>query len=66
MNDKKGSHIKFKTKLMGAIVLGTALATTAFHRVFSADDTIKFGFLHSLSGTIAISETTRKDMVLFL
>ena len=32
----------------------------------SADDTIKVGILHSLSGTMAISETTLKDTVLML
>ncbi|MGL6258292.1 urea ABC transporter substrate-binding protein [Vibrio sp. WXL210] len=33
---------------------------------FAADDTIKVGVLHSLSGTMAISETTLKDTVLML
>ena len=32
----------------------------------AADDTIKVGILHSLSGTMAISETTLKDTMLFL
>ena len=31
-----------------------------------AEDTIKVGVLHSLSGTMAISETTLKDTVLML
>ena len=31
-----------------------------------AEDTIKIGVLHSLSGTMAISETTLKDVVLML
>ena len=31
-----------------------------------AQDTIKVGVLHSLSGTMAISETTLKDTVLML
>ena len=30
------------------------------------DDTIKIGVLHSLSGTMAISETTLKDTILML
>jgi ABC-type branched-chain amino acid transport systems, periplasmic component len=30
----------------------------------AADDTIKVGVLHSLSGTMAISETTLKDTIL--
>ncbi|WP_444455765.1 urea ABC transporter substrate-binding protein [Rhodobacter capsulatus] len=33
---------------------------------FAAGDTIKVGVLHSLSGTMAISETTLKDTVLML
>ena len=32
----------------------------------SAADTIKVGVLHSLSGTMAISETTLKDTILML
>jgi urea transport system substrate-binding protein len=35
-------------------------------RVAKAADTIKVGILHSLSGTMAISETTLKDVVLML
>ena len=31
-----------------------------------AEDTIKIGILHSLSGTMAISETTLKDVMLML
>src|SRR5512140_2754993 len=44
------------------LVLGLASFTTAK----AADDTIKVGVLHSLSGTMAISETTLKDTILFL
>ncbi|WP_409564295.1 urea ABC transporter substrate-binding protein [Methylobacterium sp. J-076] len=40
----------------------SALATGAAR----ADDTIKVGILHSLSGTMAISETTLKDAMLML
>jgi urea transport system substrate-binding protein len=32
----------------------------------SAQETIKVGILHSLSGTMAISETTLKDVMLML
>lgn len=43
------------------------LATVAISiPVFAADDTIKVGVLHSLSGTMAISETTLKDVMLML
>ncbi|MER2601129.1 MAG: urea ABC transporter substrate-binding protein, partial [Candidatus Competibacter phosphatis] len=44
--------------LAGVLTLGTTLAHAA--------DTIKVGVLHSLSGTMAISETTLKDTVLML
>ena len=43
---------------------GGALALAA--PVARADDTIKVGILHSLSGTMAISETTLKDVMLML
>ena len=43
------------------LVLGLAAITNA-----KAQETIKVGVLHSLSGTMAISETTLKDTVLFL
>src|SRR6202789_3799906 len=45
-----------------ALVLGLS----AFSNAKAADDTIKVGVLHSLSGTMAISETTLKDTVLFM
>ncbi len=45
-----------------ALVAGSLLATVAA----KAEDTIKIGILHSLSGTMAISETTLKDTMLFL
>jgi urea transport system substrate-binding protein len=32
---------------------------------YAADDTVKVGVLHSLSGTMAISETSLKDVLLF-
>ncbi|HVO15562.1 MAG TPA: urea ABC transporter substrate-binding protein, partial [Alphaproteobacteria bacterium] len=43
------------------IVAGVALAAPA-----QSQDTIKVGILHSLSGTMAISETTLKDVMLML
>ena len=46
----------------GAVAAGLMSAMPAF----AADDTIKVGVLHSLSGTMAISETTLKDTMLFL
>src|SRR6187200_2401426 len=46
-------------------VLGAAVAMT-LGATAQAADTIKIGILHSLSGTMAISETTLKDTVLML
>ena len=48
------------TALAGIFALGTSISS-AF-----AADTIKVGVLHSLSGTMAISETTLKDTMLML
>lgn len=48
----------FPWLLGSALTLGVSLAHAA--------DTIKVGVLHSLSGTMAISETTLKDTVLML
>ena len=45
--------------LTAAVALTTLSAVPAF-----AADTIKVGVLHSLSGTMAISETVLKDTVL--
>ena len=44
----------------------TAVALGAASFVAQAADTIKVGVLHSLSGTMAISETTLKDTVLMM
>ena len=41
-------------------------AGIVFSNVAAAQDTIKVGVLHSLSGTMAISETTLKDTVLMM
>ena len=52
---------RMMTGLMGATA-GIAIASAAW----AQDDTIKIGVLHSLSGTMAISETTLKDTVLMM
>jgi urea transport system substrate-binding protein len=49
-----------------AAAAGLVLGLTGFTGAKAADDTIKVGVLHSLSGTMAISETTLKDTILFL
>jgi urea transport system substrate-binding protein len=48
--------------LAGGLTLGILTAIPAAQ----AQETIKVGILHSLSGTMAISETTLKDTMLFL
>jgi len=50
----------------GALALAGAIGFGAIGSAAAADDTIKIGVLHSLSGTMAISETTLKDAVLML
>ena len=54
-------------KLKLTCLAGAALAAmVAGSSVLSAQNTIKVGVLHSLSGTMAISETTLKDTILML
>jgi len=56
-------------KALGKFSATVALAASAFGMAspaMSAEDVIKVGVLHSLSGTMAISETTLKDSVLML
>ncbi|MGX5800189.1 urea ABC transporter substrate-binding protein [Bradyrhizobium sp. Arg314] len=52
------------TKMFSAGVIAAGLSMSAPAK--AADDTIKVGILHSLSGTMAISETTLKDVMLML
>src|ERR1035437_1824793 len=54
------------TKVRLGVVGAGMLVGLAVSGVASAADTIKVGVLHSLSGTMAISETTLKDTVLML
>src|SRR3989442_385793 len=55
--------MKRRVILMAAWLLLAGLASS---RVATAQDTIKVGVLHSLSGTMAISETTVKDTILMM
>src|SRR6478735_8955637 len=52
------------TKMFSASVVAAGLVMSIPAK--AADDTIKVGILHSLSGTMAISETTLKDAMLML
>ncbi|MFO1207781.1 MAG: urea ABC transporter substrate-binding protein [Amaricoccus sp.] len=54
---QKISSLWLSAAVAGALLAGSARAD---------DDTIKVGILHSLSGTMAISETTLKDVMLML
>jgi len=53
-----------RRSLLGSVALGISLAAGGV--TAQAADTIKVGVLHSLSGTMAISETTLKDAMLML
>jgi urea transport system substrate-binding protein len=52
-----------KARLAVGIALGAMMMSAGLAR---AEETIKVGILHSLSGTMAISETTLKDVMLML
>ncbi len=54
-----------RRSLLSSVVLGLSLAAGG-GMTAQAQDTIKVGILHSLSGTMAISETTLKDAMLML
>jgi urea transport system substrate-binding protein len=53
-------------KRVKAVAAGAAMAVGLSVGAAQAEDTIKVGILHSLSGTMAISETTLKDVMLML
>ncbi len=59
MNFSRAKSALLAAALAGSIALPMVPA-------MAQDDTIKVGILHSLSGTMAISETTLKDTMLFL
>ena len=54
------------TGALRGLALGTAMTVAGLSATAHAEDTIKVGILHSLSGTMAISETTLKDVMLML
>ncbi|HCO90603.1 MAG TPA: urea ABC transporter substrate-binding protein [Alphaproteobacteria bacterium] len=51
-----------RNTIAGAAMIGAGLSAS----LAQAEETIKVGILHSLSGTMAISETTLKDVMLML
>ncbi|MFY9690146.1 MAG: transporter substrate-binding protein, partial [Candidatus Acidiferrales bacterium] len=59
----QGGALKYRWMGMAGLLLA---AGTVFSGTANAQDTIKVGILHSLSGTMAISETTLKDTDLMM
>ncbi|MGF1684020.1 urea ABC transporter substrate-binding protein [Photobacterium makurazakiensis] len=53
-------------KALQSAVVGAAASLILSFQAIAAEETIKVGVLHSLSGTMAISETTLKDTILML
>src|ERR1700733_14350994 len=59
----QGGLMKSKWMCMTGLLLAAGIV---FSGTAKAQDTIKVGVLHSLSGTMAISETTLKDTILMM
>ncbi|MCL7421703.1 MAG: urea ABC transporter substrate-binding protein [Methylobacter sp.] len=57
---------RLSSKLRSLGIAGSIALLTSAAGAAKAEDTIKVGVLHSLSGTMAISETTLKDTMLML
>ena len=53
-------------RILHAAVTAAAIASAASVATAQTQSTIKIGVLHSLSGTMAISETTLKDTILMM
>jgi urea transport system substrate-binding protein len=58
--------ISLKTLVKASQIIGMTAIAAGVSIANAEDDTIKVGVLHSLSGTMAISETTLKDTVLMM
>ena len=52
-------------KLLKSLGLALLIGATSLTVSVRAEDTVKVGVLHSLSGTMAISETSLRDVLLF-
>ncbi len=52
--------------LKGAVLAAAMAVSGLMSTAMAVEDTIKVGVLHSLSGTMAISETTLKDTILMM
>lgn len=55
----------FSMKSFRSLFAAAALVATAFVPSLRAEETVKVGVLHSLSGTMAISETSLRDILMF-
>ena len=62
----RGIYNMTARNIIATAALGTTIAASTAFGAFAQEDTIKVGILHSLSGTMAISETTLKDAMLML
>ncbi|KPW81347.1 Branched-chain amino acid ABC transporter, periplasmic amino acid-binding protein [Pseudomonas syringae pv. coriandricola] len=60
----QGSQSMKRRSLIKAFTLSASIAAMGLTWTVQAAETIKVGILHSLSGTMAISETSLKDMAL--
>ncbi len=60
------SRRHFSKSALAGVLASAALSLGSVAASAQATDTIKVGILHSLSGTMAISETTLKDVMLML
>ena len=58
--------VNFMKRSAMFMTAGLLIAGVVSSQVAAAQDTIKVGVLHSLSGTMAISETTLKDTILMM
>src|SRR5213078_3819183 len=59
-----GEHLMQRRRFLQHAALSVAVACAGFCAGALAADTVKVGVLHSLSGTMAISETVLKDVAL--
>ena len=66
MSEKNRAIAGASVSRRGLIVSAALAAVVYAAQPVAAQETIKVGILHSLSGTMAISETTLKDTMLFL
>src|SRR6476661_3997343 len=65
-NPRGESMGRFSGRIMAAALSCAVAVSALFAGAAQAADPIKIGVLHSLSGTMAISETTLKDTILMM